>query len=115
MEPDVKTNQLPHRVAIVTGGGRELGPAMVLGLANAGMHVFATAARERAEVDDVAEEVRQRCGESRVIPIVADVTKEDDCAAVVDAAASHPMVRRRRRSSRRRSSGRRISRAPVSP
>jgi 3-oxoacyl-[acyl-carrier protein] reductase len=72
--------------AIVTGGGRGLGRAMVLGLARAGIRVVATAARERAEIEAVAEEVRQSCGESRVLPLVADVTQEEDCAQVVDAA-----------------------------
>jgi NAD(P)-dependent dehydrogenase (short-subunit alcohol dehydrogenase family) len=75
-----------NHVAIVTGGGRGLGRAMVLGLAQAGIHVVATAARERNEVETVAEEARQICGESRVLPIVADVTREDDCAEVVEAA-----------------------------
>jgi 3-oxoacyl-[acyl-carrier protein] reductase len=86
MEADVKTSQILSRVAIVTGGGRGLGRAMVLGLAQAGIHVVATAARERTEIEAVAEEVRQSCGESRVLPLVADVTQEDDCAEVVDAA-----------------------------
>src|SRR3981081_2836684 len=86
MEPDVKTSQILSHAAIVTGGGRGLGRAMVLGLAQAGIHVVATAARERTEIEAVAEEVRQRCGESRVLPLVADVTQEDDCAEVVDAA-----------------------------
>lgn|ERR1022692_2258601 len=87
MEPDVKTSQTLSHVAIVTGGGRGLGRAMVLlGLAQAGIHVVATAARERTEIEAVAEEVRQNCGESRVLPLVADVTQEDDCAEVVDAA-----------------------------
>ena len=86
MEPDVNASQIPSRVAIVTGGGRGLGRAMVLGLAQAGIHVVATAARERAEIEAVAEEVRRSCGEARVLPVVADVTREDDCAAVVDAA-----------------------------
>jgi NAD(P)-dependent dehydrogenase (short-subunit alcohol dehydrogenase family) len=82
----VKTSQIPSHVAIVTGGGRGLGRAMVLGLAQAGIHVVATAARERTEIEAVAEEVRQSCGESRILPLVADVTQEDDCAEVVDAA-----------------------------
>ena len=82
----VKTSQIMNRVAIVTGGGRGLGRAMVLGLAQAGIHVVATAARERTEIEAVAGEVRQSCGESRVLPLVADVTQEDDCAEVVDAA-----------------------------
>jgi NAD(P)-dependent dehydrogenase (short-subunit alcohol dehydrogenase family) len=77
-----------NHVAIVTGGGRGLGRAMVLGLAQAGIRVVATAARERAEIEAIAEEVRQRCGESRVLPLVADVTREEDCARVVDAAVN---------------------------
>src|SRR3984957_20415679 len=86
MEPMVKTRETRSHVAIVTGGGRGLGRAMVLGLAQAGIHVVATAARERTEIEAVADEVRQSCGESRVLPLVADVTREDDCAEVVDAA-----------------------------
>jgi len=82
----VNTNKTSSHVAIVTGGGRGLGRAMVLGLAHAGLHVVATAARERTEIDAVAADVQRSCGESRVLPIVADVTKDDDCAAVVDAA-----------------------------
>jgi NAD(P)-dependent dehydrogenase (short-subunit alcohol dehydrogenase family) len=81
-----KTSQIQNRIAIVTGGGRGLGRAMVLGLAQAGIRVVATAARERTEIEAVAEEVRQSCGESRVLPLVADVTKDSDCAEVVDAA-----------------------------
>ena len=76
----------PNRVAIVTGGGRGLGRAMVVGLAHAGIRVVATAARERTEIEAVAAEVRQSCGESRVLPLVADVTQDDDCARVVGAA-----------------------------
>jgi 3-oxoacyl-[acyl-carrier protein] reductase len=74
------------RVAIVTGGGRGLGRAMVLGLAEAGHRVIATAARERAEVEAVAEDARRAHGEPRVLPLVADVTQDDDCARIVDTA-----------------------------
>jgi NAD(P)-dependent dehydrogenase (short-subunit alcohol dehydrogenase family) len=85
MEPVVKRSQTRSQVAIVTGGGRGLGRAMVLGLAQAGIHVVATAARERSEIEAVAEEVRQSCGESRVHPLAADVTQDEDCGEVVDA------------------------------
>lgn len=74
--------RLDGRVAIVTGGGRGLGRAMVLGLAAAGAHVVATAAREAAEVEAVAA----ADGAGRVVPVVADVTREDDCARVVALA-----------------------------
>jgi 3-oxoacyl-[acyl-carrier protein] reductase len=74
------------RVAIITGAGRGIGRAMALGLAQAQTRVIATAARELAEVEAVAKEALQTCGEPRVIPMLADVTRDDDCARVVDAA-----------------------------
>ena len=53
--------QLKGRFAIVTGGGRGLGRAMVLGLAQAGARVVATAGRERAELASRSCSTR-RCG-----------------------------------------------------
>ncbi len=74
------------RVAIVTGGGRGLGRAMVLGLARAGAYVLATAARERTEIEAVAQEAQQYCGEARVFPVLADVTEPSSCEMVVETA-----------------------------
>ncbi len=74
---------LAGRVAIVTGGGRGLGRAMTLGLAGAGAAVVTTAARERGEVERVAAEAP---GAGRVVPILADVTKEEDCRRAVATA-----------------------------
>jgi NAD(P)-dependent dehydrogenase (short-subunit alcohol dehydrogenase family) len=88
MEVNSNAGQSLGTVAIVTGGGRGLGRAMVFGLASAGIRVVATAARERAEVEAVAEEARRACGESRVLPVVADVTRSDDCRMVVELATS---------------------------
>ena len=77
------------RVAIVTGAGRGLGRAMALGLARAGVRVVATAAREWAEVEQVATEIRGEYDEERVLPLLADVTREADCERVVLAALQH--------------------------
>ena len=77
---------LAGRVAIVTGGGRGLGRAMTLGLAKAGASVVATAARERAEVERVAADAAKAGAPERVLPVLADVTREEDCARVVATA-----------------------------
>ena len=74
---------LVGRVAIVTGAGRGLGRAMTLGLAKAGAMVVATAARERSEVEGVAGETG---APGRVVPVVADVRSEEDCARAVATA-----------------------------
>jgi NAD(P)-dependent dehydrogenase (short-subunit alcohol dehydrogenase family) len=70
------------RVAIVTGAGRGLGRAMTRGLVRAGIRVVVTAARERAEIEAITAEV----GESMVLPVLADVTREVDAERVVAAA-----------------------------
>ena len=70
------------RVAIVTGAGRGIGRAMTLGLAQAGIRVLATSARERAEIDAVAAEA----GTDMVLALLADVTRETDVQRVVAAA-----------------------------
>ena len=79
---------LAGQVASVTGGGRGLGRAMTLGLAQAGVRVIATAARELAEVEAVAKEAERECGDDRVRPLLADVTRAADCAAAVREAVA---------------------------
>jgi NAD(P)-dependent dehydrogenase (short-subunit alcohol dehydrogenase family) len=69
-------------VAVVTGGGRGLGAAMALGLARAGYRVLITAARERSEINAVASQAET----DQIIPVVADVTREEDCERVVETA-----------------------------
>ncbi len=78
----MSSGRLDGQVAIVTGGGRGLGRAMVLGLAAAGARVIATAARETTEVEAVAA----ADASGRIVPMIADVTREQDCERVVAMA-----------------------------
>jgi NAD(P)-dependent dehydrogenase (short-subunit alcohol dehydrogenase family) len=71
-----------RKVAVITGGGRGLGAAMALGMARAGHNAVITAAREPAEIEAIADQA----GRDQVLPLVADVTREEDCERVVDAA-----------------------------
>jgi len=77
---------LHPRVAIVTGGGRGIGRAMALALAEDGARVIVSAARERSEIEAVASEAEQRFGERRIAPLIADVACEDDCQRLVETA-----------------------------
>ena len=71
---------LQGKVALVTGGGRGLGRSIVRGLTQAGAHVVVTAAREIEEIERIASEAPK----GAVAAILADVTKEEDCARVVE-------------------------------
>jgi NAD(P)-dependent dehydrogenase (short-subunit alcohol dehydrogenase family) len=74
---------LSGRVAIVTGGGRGLGRAMALGLAEAGASVVATSARERDEIERLARDADAGGRPGAVYPMLADVSSEDDCGRTV--------------------------------
>ncbi|MDP6429957.1 MAG: SDR family oxidoreductase [Rhodospirillales bacterium] len=73
---------LAGKVIIVTGGGRGLGRAMVLGLAEAG--AVAVAAELIAEDMQAAEPEAARSGKGRVHRIDADIRKPEDCRRAVE-------------------------------
>jgi len=59
---------------------------MALALAEGGARVVVSAARETAEIEGVADEAERRFGERRIVPLVADVTREDECSRLVGLA-----------------------------
>lgn len=70
---------LAGRHALITGGGTGIGAAIAAALAEAGAAVT-LAGRRKQPLDDMAKRL------PKVAAVVADVTREADCAAMVRAA-----------------------------
>lgn len=78
---------LEGKVALVTGGSRGLGRAMVEGFAKAGADVV-IASRNLESCQVAAAEIEERYGR-QALPIAAHVGKWDTLDALVDAAYDH--------------------------
>src|SRR5690349_9828393 len=74
---------LSENKAIVTGAGRGIGRSLALGLARAGANVVITAARNRQEIDLVAEEAAKSPPGGVIRQHLANVANEEDCQRVV--------------------------------
>jgi NAD(P)-dependent dehydrogenase (short-subunit alcohol dehydrogenase family) len=71
--------KLNGKVAVVTGGGRGIGRAIVEAYLEEGAYVTLTAAREKAEIEDIVREA----GPERALALMADVTKPEECERVI--------------------------------
>ena len=76
--------ELSGKTAIVTGAGRGLGRCMALALARSGANVVITAARNRREIDSVAEEAASIPDAGVVRPMTGDVSILANCERVVN-------------------------------
>jgi len=77
------SKELAGRVAIVTGGGRNIGRAIALALSDAGAAVAVNGRSNRADVDAAVAEIESRGGQA--LAVMADVSDE---AAVQRMAAA---------------------------
>jgi len=74
----------PRRTALVTGAGRNIGRAVVLGLAEDGFDVAINGSSDRAACERVAEEARALG--ARALVVMGDVGSEAECARIASEA-----------------------------
>ncbi len=76
--------ELAGRVALITGGARNIGRAIALDLAAGGAKVVAAARSDQAGLDETAAMIAASGGEA--FAVIADITDEADVAAMTKAA-----------------------------
>jgi 3-oxoacyl-[acyl-carrier protein] reductase len=77
---------LENRVAVVTGGSRGIGAAIVRMFTQAGARVVFNYQKAKAE----AERLAQECGgRERCVAVQAELSTSQSCAALIDAAVQH--------------------------
>ena len=76
-----------RKAALITGAGRNIGRACVLGLAEDGFNVILNGSSDRAACESVAKEALKFGVETLVI--MGDVGKPEDCKHIADDAIKH--------------------------
>ncbi|MEK9691334.1 MAG: SDR family NAD(P)-dependent oxidoreductase, partial [Rhodospirillaceae bacterium] len=81
------TKPLKNKIAIITGGGRGLGKAMAIGLAKAGASgLCITGSSSVDQLKQVAREIKSLDTNTKVLPVIADVTNPDACLKAANQA-----------------------------
>ncbi len=81
------TKPLKNKIAIITGGGRGLGKAMAIGLAKAGASgLCITGSSSVEQLKQVAREIKSLDTNTKVLPVIADVTNPDACLKAANQA-----------------------------
>ena len=79
-------NQLENKVAVVTGGARDIGRAVSIALAKAGAKVVVNYFDSEEQGNDTVAEIHKSGGEA--IAVFADVTKQDDIDNLLKATVA---------------------------
>ncbi len=79
-------SRLQGKVVVVTGGGRGIGRAVALGLAQQGAQV-ALLARTASQLEEVAQLIRQQGGQA--LPVPCDITDPEGVRQAFDQIADH--------------------------
>lgn len=75
------------KIALVTGGAKRVGKAIVQALAARGCHLVVHYHRSQAQAQETVRDLR--AAGHRALAVQADITKEDQVEAMIEAATAH--------------------------
>lgn len=75
------------KIALVTGGAKRVGKAIVQALATRGCHLVVHYHRSQAQAQETVRALR--AAGHRALAVQADITKEDQVEAMIEAATAH--------------------------